>query len=118
MCSERDCMYVCTVGILCFYRHLKAFHDGRKDTPYSAVPVDILDGQSVEEHTGHCLFLSKLHLDKLNKKKEEIRIAKRLALVQARQDRRKANLEVRLIQKAMSKNYKRNENKKKRKNRI
>ena len=91
------------------YRHLKAFHDGRKDTPYSAVPVDILDGQSVEEHTGHCLFLSKLHLDKLNKKKEEIRIAKRLALVQARQDGRKANLEVRLIQKAMSKNYKRNE---------
>ena len=46
-CSEPDCMYVCTVGILCWYRHLKAFHDGRKDTPYSAVAVDILADESI-----------------------------------------------------------------------
>ena len=45
MCSELGCMYVCTPGIGCFYRHLKAFHGGRKQTPYLAVPVDICGDQ-------------------------------------------------------------------------
>ena len=110
MCSELGCMYVCTVGIGCFYRHLKAFHGVRKQTPYSAVPVDICDDQTSSDHTGHCLFLSKLHMDKINKKKEEARIAKKKAVVQAREARKKANVEACEVRKAMFKNFKRMEN--------
>ena len=47
-CLVPGCMYVCTVGIQCWFRHIKAFHDGKKSTPYSAVGVDIILDESAD----------------------------------------------------------------------
>ena len=105
-CCALDCMYLCRSGVLCFYRHVKAFHDGRKDTPYLALAIDVPDGDG-DKHTGHCMFLSKLHEDKVNKKKEQIRIARMLYRemkakqtedLKTRQNEKKFKLGVRLVQ--------------------
>ena len=115
-CCALDCMYLCRSGILCFYRHVKAYHGGRKDTPYLAVAIDVPEGDK-DKHTGHCMFLSKLYEDKVNKKKEQIKIGRMLAReikaeqtreLKVRQNKKKLNLEARLVQKAMVKNYQRN----------
>ena len=113
------CMYLCRSGVFCFLRHLKAYHDGDKDTEYFAVAIDILDVEKDDKHTGHCMFLSKIYADEVNKKKEQIKIARMLVRemkakqtreLKVRQNKRKLNLEARLVQKAIVKNYQRNKN--------
>ena len=91
-CLVPRCTYVCAVGIQCWKRHIKAYHNGERSTPYCAVALDIILDESADvqdggscysmdsdfwrEHTGHCLYLSKLNLDRIIKKKKEMRIEK------------------------------------------
>ena len=118
-CLAPGCGYLCRSGVVCFTRHVKAYHSGRNDTPYLAVAIDIPEDLEEDKHTGHCIFLSKLYEDKLNKNKEQFRIARMLYKemkakhteeLKSRKNGKKFKLEVRLVKKAMARNYRVNKN--------
>ena len=67
-CLAKKCIYMCRSGVFCFSRHVRAYHGNDKGTPYVAVGLDCLPEELEDKHTGHCMFLSRVHAVK---KKEE-----------------------------------------------
>jgi len=60
-CLAKKCLYMCKSGVDCFSRHVRAYHGNNKGKPYVAVGLDCLSEELEDEHTGHCMFLSKVH---------------------------------------------------------
>ena len=114
-----ECLYLCRSGVPCFSRHVKAYHGDKKDTPYLAVVMDIPEDIIKDKHTGHCMFLSKLHEVKMKEEEEQFRLAKMLykemkdkhaEKVEAAKNKKKFKLEVKLVKKAMARNERVNKN--------
>ena len=102
-----------SVWDLLFSRHVKAYHGNDKGTPYVAVVMDIYEDDVEDKHTGHCMFLSRVHALKKKEEKNHFKLAKLLyqdmkdkhaKKVEAAKIERKFKLEVKLVKKAMARN--------------
>ena len=118
-CLAKKCIYMCRSGVFCFSRHVRAYHGNDKGTPYVAVAMDCLPEEIEDKHTGHCMFLSKLHEVKMKEEEEQFRLAKMLykemkdkhaEKVEAAKNKKKFKLEVKLVKKAMARNERLNKN--------
>ena len=75
-CLADECIYMCRSGVFCFSRHVKAYHGNDKGTPYVAVVLDFLPEEIEDKHTGHCMFLSRIHAIKKKEGKNQFKLAK------------------------------------------
>jgi len=112
-CLADECIYMCRSGVFCFSRHVKAYHGNDKGTPYVAVVMDIYEDDVEDKHTGHCMFLSRVHALKKKEEKNQFKLAKLLyqdmkdkhaKKVEAAKIERKFKFEVKLVKKAMARN--------------
>ena len=118
-CLADGCVYICRSGVFCFSRHVKAYHGNDKGTPYVAVVLDFLPEEIEDKHTGHCMFLSRVHAIKKKEEKNQFKLAKLMyqdmkdihaKKVKAAKIERKFKFEVKLVKKAMARNERVNKN--------